>query len=212
MRIWLAILWALHLWGEKMIPRMHCFPILVAAFLLTSLAVALPKTKTETQTKWPTYIGAWFTIEYPPGFKVRPGMESPAAELGNDSAFFLSSDRTVEFYVFSPQWYGEPTDILLDPKTETLISSKAEVQWAEAPWSESSSEIDRVVSKTTWQTIRAKDNSYTRSYVNIIHGPSARGDLIGQKTFGIKYANRRVHNRYKRDYLRFKRSLEQYAD
>jgi hypothetical protein len=182
----------------------------VAMLLLASLAVAPAKGR----GKWPIYQGAWFSIAYPPGFKARASLPS-ATSVGEgecDSAFFRSADGEVEFYVYSPQWYGEPSDILVNSKTEKVISSRTEIIEAAGGWAQSSNEMERTVSKTTWQTIRAKDGSYTRSYVNIIHGPSARGDLIGQRCFGFKYVSHAAYVRYRSDYARFKESLGQSAD
>jgi len=66
--------------------------------------------------------GAWFQVAYPADFTVRPSLESSSAE-GYDSAFFDSPDGEVTFYVFSPQWGGEPSDIALDPDTEAMQDS-----------------------------------------------------------------------------------------
>jgi hypothetical protein len=64
------------------------------------------------------YTGAWFRIQYPSTFTVRPSLHSETTDRGYDSAFFTAPDDSVEFYVFSPQWTGEPTDIALRPATE----------------------------------------------------------------------------------------------
>ena len=65
------------------------------------------------QNNWHKYEGAGFEFRYPPGFRVRPSQRSTAAS-GYDSAFFVSSDGSVEFYVFAPQWNGTPRDIAVD--------------------------------------------------------------------------------------------------
>lgn len=63
-----------------------------------------------------TYRGAWFEVKYPSDFTAQGSMGSGSAEDDQfDSAFFTSPDGEVEFYIFSPQWGGESTDIALWP-------------------------------------------------------------------------------------------------
>jgi len=135
--------------------------------------------------------GAWFEVDYPAGFEARPSLESDSAE-GPDSAFFASPDGTVEFYVFSPQWGGEPTDIALDPETETLAAERV---LREGP-----------ITKR-WYTIAAKDGAYQRSYLTVSddRGPSSW-------TIGRRYASAADLRRYDPEYLAFRESLRQYAD
>jgi len=73
--------------------------------------------------QWRTYQGAWFAITYPPGFKVEPGQKSAASTEGHDSAFFVSPDNTVVFYVFAPQWRTEARagDVDLNPDREVPV-------------------------------------------------------------------------------------------
>jgi hypothetical protein len=143
------------------------------------------------QTSWQKYEGAWFEIRYPPGFRVRPSQPSTSAN-GYDSAFFLSSDGTIEFYVFAPQWNGTARDIEVDPTTETLVSQDVVRS--------GSKRIRRV-------TIKAQDGSYLRSYEDT-------EDVVTntRKIFGIKYANAAAYNRYRQVYVTFKTSLIQFAD
>ena len=110
---------------------------------------------------------------------------------GFESAIFKSPDNLVEFYVFSPQWSGEATDILLNSK-KTLSSSK--------------SQINRDL-EIKWWTITAKDGSYLRSYQEIINKNQNTNWLIG-----IKYKNSSGLEKYKKEYAFFKNSLKQYAD
>jgi hypothetical protein len=150
--------------------------------ILTSLAYA------KTQD-WLTFKGAWFNIDYPPNFTVKPSMTSSSAS-GYDSAFFVSPDGLVTFYVYSPQWSGEPKDIEQSKQTEKVISKSTKEG------------VDRLVREVT---IRARNGSYTRSFV----------DTKGENTrlvFGIKYANKKAYKKYLSDYKRFKKSLQQFAD
>ena len=152
----------------------------------------LPDARAGTvQNTWQRYEGAWFEIRYPPGFRVRPSQPSTSAS-GYDSAFFLSSDGAVEFYVFAPQWNGTARDIELDPATETVVSQNV---------SRSGSKRIRRV------TVKAQDGSYLRSYEDT-EDVATNTRMI----FGIKYVNAEAYNRYRQDYLRFKTSLVQFAD
>lgn len=135
--------------------------------------------------------GAWFKITYPAGFTPAPSLASSTAE-GYDSAAFISPDGSVSFYVYAPQWGGEPTDIALDPLRETLVSEKSAVQ------------DDREIQ---WRTICAKDGGYCRSYQDTrAHKGSVRTIL------GITYRDEEARSRFLQNYLRFRNSLEQFAD
>ncbi len=172
-------------------PRRVCLLTLVALQVLW-IAPGL----TKESKNWPLYCGNWFCINYPPHFKARVSMRSLTARPGYDSAFFVSPDRTVEFYVFSPQWDGKPTDIRLNPKKEKLVSARTRTE----KWR-----------RTTWQTIRARDNSYRRSFVDIRETSEAPKGFR-RRVFGIKYSTQKAYKRYQDKYLIFQRSLEQFGD
>lgn len=140
---------------------------------------------------WLTYKGAWFSISYPPGFTVRPGQKSATSVQGYDSVFFRSPDGQVEFYVFSPQWLGDLRGIEVDPATEILVEEKKEQGKGK---------------HIRWFTIRAKDRSYAKSFVDEVTGNNTR------TVFGIIYRDQHAYQRHRQDYLRFKKSLRQYAD
>ncbi|MFY9942942.1 MAG: hypothetical protein WAK57_12265 [Desulfobacterales bacterium] len=135
--------------------------------------------------------GAWFEITYPAGFTPAPSLASSTAE-GVDSAAFISPDGSVSFYVYAPQWGGEPTDIALDPLHETLVSENRAVQ--------NNREIH-------WLTICAKDGGYCRAYQDT---RTQQGSV--RTVLGIKYRDEQARQRYLQDYLRFRNSLEQFAD
>lgn len=141
---------------------------------------------------WPTYKGAWFSIKYPPGFRVRPSLKSRDAITGYDSAFFVSPDQEVEFYVFSPHWSGEPEDIKIKPNRELLVSENMERK---------GSKIIRTV------TVKDKDGKYFRSWVDVQETLSNT-----RRAFGIKYKDQSVYNKYKKQYLIFKNSLKEFSD
>ena len=163
------------------------FPLLI---LIALCAMTLAATTTLTaQTK--TFRGAWFTVEYPANFTAEGSL--PSATSGEDEAFdsatFTSPDGSVTFYVYSPQWSGDPTDIEL---------------------SENEREGQRKVTRgkrqtVTYWTIGAKDGSYTRSYQEVREDETMH-------VLGIHYTTQQAYNKYKKQYLQFKASLEQFAD
>jgi hypothetical protein len=117
-------------------------------------------------------------------------MKSATGGKGFDSAFFTSQDNKIEFYIYSPQWSGEPTDVALKPDTEKLISTKT---------------VKAKDKTTTWTTISAKNGSYTRFLLDT-------KDSSTRKVFGIKYTDTKTLAKYKKSYQKFKESLVQYAD
>lgn len=144
----------------------------------------------SAQTK--TFRGAWFEITYPRSFTARGSLPSyTTAGEGFDSAFFVSPDKEVEFYIFSPQWDGEATDIALKPNEK-----------------EASRQVKETKTETiTYLTISAKDGSYVRSYQETFRKLGNTRWVVG-----IKYRNQKAYNRYKKDYLSFKVSLVQFTD
>ena len=160
--------------------------LLLIALIGVSLASWAPVSDADT------FKGAWFEAWIPPGFKVITSTTTQSPEVGVDSAFFRSPDRQVEFYVCSPQWNGEPPGIALNPATETLSASETKTSGNR---------------RITYYTIQAKNNAYTRSYQDT-SSPTENTRLV----FGIKYTDQAAYNRYKDAYLRFKKSLRQFAD
>ena len=148
------------------------FPLLI---LIALCAMTLAATTTLTaQTK--TFRGAWFTVEYPANFTAEGSL--PSATSGEDEAFdsatFTSPDGSVTFYVYSPQWSGDPTDIEL---------------------SENEREGQRKVTRgkrqpVTYWTLGAKDGTYTRSYPDV-RAHDTMPDL------GTPYTTYQAHHHYK---------------
>jgi hypothetical protein len=137
-----------------------------------------------------TYQGAWFTINYPDDFMPRNSMRSLTSTEGYDSAFFLSPDGLVEFYIFSPQWNGIPADININRQTEYMLDR----------------DIRKRSDKTEiLYTIAAKDGSYKRSYRE-----TRQYDV--NWVLGIRYSSQKAYDKYQQAYVRFKESLEQFAD
>lgn len=161
------------------------FVLVLALLWLPLVPSAIP------QKTWQKYEGEWFEIRYPRGFRARPSQPSTSGS-GYDSAFFLSSDGSVEFYVFAPQWNGTARDIEINPATETLVSTNVTRA--------GSKQIRRI-------TIKAQDGSYLRSYED-----TEDVTTNTRRIFGIKYLNSDAYNRYRQAYVTFKASLVQFAD
>jgi hypothetical protein len=160
--------------------------------MLTLLNVpALAGTNIQGGNNWRVYKGAWFEIKYPAAFQVHPSLKSPSGQ-GYDSVFFAAPDGSVEFYVFSPQWNGDPGDVAINSRNEVLVSQTSEKKGSKT--------VRRV-------TIKARDNSYSRSFEDTEDEATNT-----RKVFGIKYRNAATYSRYRQTYLTFKQSLTQFAD
>ncbi|MGB3007726.1 MAG: hypothetical protein WBC06_14510 [Chitinophagaceae bacterium] len=156
--------------------------ILFAVFVFTT-ATLFGQTKTFT--------GAWFEIKYPSTFTPRPSLKSATSQQGYESAFFKSADGLVEFYIYAPQWSGNPTDIALKNTEKTSGAT-----------SKTSGSVT-----IKWWTITAKNGSYTRTY------QETRDNVSNTKwVVGIKYKNQTAYNKYKQQYIAFKASLIQFGD
>src|SRR5882672_797118 len=137
--------------------------------MLTLLNVpALVGTNNQGGNGWRAYRGAWFEIRYPANFRIRPSQKSSSPQ-SFDSVFFTAPDGSVEFYVFSPQWNGQPDDIELHARDEVKVSENTEQR--------GSLTIRRM-------TIKARDDSYTRSFEDTEDSATNT-----RKVFGIKYRN-----------------------
>jgi len=165
---------------------------------------ATPKENTNSAvvpvtTKTATYNGQWFDIRYPENFELKPRVDEMDPSATADEMYFASKDNSVEFFVFSPLWRGEPAAYLDAAPGEVLSATKSET---------SGEGLDK---KTiTWGTFKAKDNSYLRSYVSIKSQVDTGSDL--HHVFGIRYKDQKTYDLYKGAYEAFKQSLVQYAD
>ncbi|MCP5152812.1 MAG: hypothetical protein H6983_01510 [Ectothiorhodospiraceae bacterium] len=144
------------------------------------------------EVPWPTFQGAWFEVEYPPGFAVEASIESPSMAGRFDSVSFVSADGAVAFYVYSPQWSGEPTDIALHDGSERMVAEKR---------SEKGTRVVR------WYTIAASDGAYARSYQDTVDTVSGTRTVVG-----LRYRSDAERKRHASQYQRFKKSLRQFAD
>ncbi len=154
--------------------------------------ISAPRGLTAESLNWPVFKGAWFQIEYPPNFQVKPSLKSKTSSEGYDSAFFVSPGQEVEFYVFSPQWSGEPDDIKIDPNREVILSDNFEHQG------------DKNIRMVT---VKDKGGAYLRAWIDT-QDTMSNTRLV----FGIKYKDQSAYSKYKKQYLIFKNSLKQFAD
>lgn len=163
--------------------------IFIPILFLIFSNILISKDKLNKTTK--VFKGAFFEIEYPKDFTVKPSIKSNIPKK-YDSAFFISPDKKVKFYVFSPQWTGDATDILIDPKTEIEKDKKSE---------------NAGNKKQIWFSYKSKSSENTRSFHEILNddGPT-------QLIFGIEYENQATYDKHKQSYLNFKKSIKQFAD
>lgn len=147
----------------------------------------IPRVKSNN---WKKFKGAYFSINYPDNFIVKPSINYEGSNF--DSVFLISPDESVEFYVYSPLWNGEATDIDIDNSKESIISDESNVK--------NNIKIKHIM-------IEAKDKSYNRTYVY-----SENLSTNNLTVFGIKYKTKDDYNFYLNDYLKFKKSIEQFAD
>lgn len=154
--------------------------ITIAAICLMHLANAQTK-KIE---------GTFFVVYCPSNFTT-----TKCDTISCNSVTATSPDKTVAFYVFAPQWNGDP-DMEILP-TEKEVSRKVSIE-------NKGTSMEQTITQVTYV---AKDGSYTRSFYD-----AENKELNTRKTFGIKYKNMAAYNKYKQQYIAFKKSLEQYAD
>jgi hypothetical protein len=139
----------------------------------------------QATAQFKSFLGAGFEVSYPNSFMAIGSKRSPEVN-GYESVFFTSPDGSVEFYIFSPTNKGVPNDI--DVKINEKISP---IQVTSG----------KSVSARFW-TITAKDNSYTRAYHESIDSKTGSNWIVG-----IKYKSQAAYNKYKNDYLAFKKSF-----
>jgi hypothetical protein len=156
-------------------------------------------------SQWDVYHGNWFDISYPSSFKpVASNFGRSVGSPSADGAMFISPDKEVTFYVYSPLWTfdAEISDIALSPASETVVADSRSYD---------------VCDVTHYWIIDANDGSYSRSYVDVIqrtHDGDEPCDVgsYEQKIFGVRYTDQDAYDRYYDQYMKFKNSLIQYAD
>lgn len=153
----------------------------------------------DAKVKLASFTGSWFKVEYPSDFAASPTKPKNKFNdyefIETDEARFTSPDGTVEFFVFSPQWGGDPKDYLIQQANEKTVSSSEDIANSDDPYAVSHH----------WVTYEDKDGKYTRAYHSLMTEST-------HHVFGVKYTNRKMYERYKASYLAFKKSLQQFAD
>jgi hypothetical protein len=155
-------------------------------FIILSLIIS---TATVAQTK--KYEGSYFDVSYPSNFTA-----TKCADANNCNEVTVTSpDQLVSFYVFAPQWNGTPNMQMLP--TEKEVSREVKVV-------NKGTSQEQTITQVTYA---AKDGSYTRSFDD-----TENTELNTRTTFGITYKNMAAYNKYKAQYLAFKKSLGHFAD
>ena len=146
-----------------------------------------------------TFSGTWFQVEYPGKFTASPRepieISGDYEFVSTDEAKFTSPDGTVEFFVFSPQWGGDPVDYLVEGANEKTVAQSEDKANSDDPFAVSHH----------WVTYEDKEGKYTRSYHSLMTEST-------HHVFGVKYTSKKMYERYKAAYLAFKKSLQQFAD
>ncbi|BAU53263.1 hypothetical protein [Mucilaginibacter gotjawali] len=126
------------------------------------------------------FVGNGFTVTLPSNFIARPSIRSITTKAAQ-SFFFTSPDGDAEFYIFLSPWGNVASDIAIDAKTETLVSTNVG----------RGGEIVRY-------DIKAKDNSYERAYLEV---QSQKENIHHVK--GFKYKTQAAYNTYYPMFARF---------
>lgn len=154
------------------------------------------------------YLGNNFIITYPADFIARPmdlfALNQPVFK---NEAFFKSPDGDVEFYVYTSVTGAQPQNYTKVAANEILADENSHKKSLKNTYR------DYVL--THRATVRAKDNSYFRSFYHWrgCH-TNATSTFIDCtfKVFGIKYKNKEVYQKYRHKYIMFKKSIIQASD
>jgi len=150
---------------------------------LAALRAAVPE-------GWKVYKGNFFSIGVPPGFEVFPEGD-PGGAGKYDEVGLWNEALQVKFSVYSPQWNGEASMMqvlryeTLKSREEKTTGGVKEIQLQMAD--EEHGNIRFVVSRT-----KLNENTNT--------------------TFGIQIPNMKVYEKVKPTYVKWKTTLEQFAD
>jgi len=169
---------------------------------ITTNNTTIQSQASKTETK--LYKATWFDIKYPSEFTPTPPEPTNNDTQETTEVYFTSPDQTVEFFVFSPLWSGNPEKYLEIAPNEELIDEKTEEIKAE---NQPNQFGDKILYNAT---IKAKDGSYYRSLESIREQVNTGSDL--HRVFGIKYKDNKSYEQHKQAYISFKNSLQQYAD
>ncbi len=154
--------------------------VLFFAALLLTVAVA-------AQTK--SYKGAWFEVKYPSNFSVKASEPSKMGEANTyDAATFTSPDKKVSFYIYAPV-----VPVEKDPESVPLGNASQSL------------DPDKLGFVVTYYSNFNNKDKRTHSY-QVTRTSEGYTDLI----IGIAYTTMKDYEKYKKQYLAFKKSLERY--
>jgi hypothetical protein len=168
--------------------RLAAFWTLAGLFAVIALPQAM---RAGEPAGWKSYTGNYFKIGVPPGFQVQP--QGQPGSIGKyDELVLWNEELRVQFSVFSPQWNGEALFAKVTEGKEVLKSREEQT-------------VKGV--RLVQLDIVASDQSYLRFVV-------ARTNLNENTntTFGIRVPGMDVYEKVKPVYLKWKASLEQFAD
>ena len=166
-------------------------PLSIAVWVLAASLLALPGCSREPkQAEWSRYESDWFAVQHPEDFAARPSLES--ADGGYESVFFDAPDGSASFYVFSPQWGGQPLDIVVQPDREREVA-------ADVIQTERGTRTVRTIASIEDESVRVVEEN-------------REGDGAVFWVTAFEYRDESAQKRYADAYGRFKDSLEQFAD
>ncbi len=179
----------------------------------------------DTNELFSIYRGNLFKVIYPKSFSVKPlkpivlfdanfyqnehlevEPKLPPKYLeyvDTDEAYFKSPDGLVEFFIYAKDSSNPPKSYIKVTKNEIKLSSNSDKFLFEKE------HLNSVIK--AWVTIKAKDNSYYRSY---IHQRACHDDFSNceSQVFGIKYSSTEAYNKYRDFFIAFNRSLVRPAE
>ncbi len=164
--------------------------------------VGQPKMTADTPSTTKPYAGNLFEVRYPTDFTPSIAMKHQGQwyYAPTDEATFLSPDKEVAFFIYSPHWGGEPKNYHKVVENEVLVSKEIK-----------HSRLGKHQSTTvTYVALRDKQRRYYRSYaykVSCYVNDDGSQDSCVATTFGIRYKDKEAYNKYKKAYIQFKKSL-----
>ena len=165
--------------------------LLLIALACFSLSPFLRSAGAAIPAGWGSFHGNFFVIGVPPGFVAKP-RGNPGGGGKSDAVSLWNKASSVEFYVFSPQWNGRAEIMEVAQGAEVLTSK----------------ESNRTGSVLEVQlTITARDRSYVRFVIS-----RTKENENTNTTWGIRVPNMKVYEQIRPTYVRWKQTLEQFAD
>lgn len=205
----------MHNKGDKIMNLKHKLPVLIMILLF-----AMNVSATNISGGKAAYEGSFFKVEYPKNFTAKPTEPVSRYNINwdeqslppkyiesvkTDEAYFTSPDGSVEFFVYSP-----PPPFALNEEPKNYLIVKPNEKIFSKDRKESSVRNKHVI--TVWTTIKDKNNKYYRSYVRQrACALDAKGEIAFCEShiFGIRYKNKKAYDKYRDDYIEFKKSLVQ---